>query len=102
MDSWNNWDWEKKYQHRYDLISWLLNQRLSNYGYDLKDFRNMSNKATRLRNKIRRYNINLKNNYGIYSRLYLQNGRFEYCVGQSFNEEYITLMECLSNFKGGY
>jgi hypothetical protein len=45
MKNWNELNYDEKYEASKVLFIFLKNQRLSNYGYDYRDFRNMSNKA---------------------------------------------------------
>lgn len=93
----------------------LIKGRLSNYGYEHNCFRNLSNKASKARRALRNAPLiviekNLSS--GNASRLYVNSAEGElwgkdilqskeivpvhYCVGQSWNEEYIRLMETLS------
>jgi hypothetical protein len=90
------------------LKRWFLAQRLQNYGYDAKSFRQLSAKACHLRKLFRHIHfsntIYLKHvsNYGLLSRLMFTYGKdycwhVEYITGQSFNEEYIDLLEIFTH-----
>jgi hypothetical protein len=84
---------------------YLMSQRLTNYGYDYKDFRNMSNEATKLRKMFQCIHFTqlstcrIDKTAGILDRLQIQwdNARHVwsvfYIVGQSFNEEYVNLLK---------
>jgi len=80
------------------ILDWLLSQRLRNYGYDWRDFKRLSNYASKLRRKIRQnYDslvISEKVKAGDFmnGRLEIENNQVHYTTGQSFNEEYINLM----------
>lgn len=77
-----------------ELKKWLLDQRLVNEDYDPVDWTILKNKATYLRNKLRKTQINLKVEYGILERLTKNKfNRFNYEVGESFSREYVTLLE---------
>lgn len=80
------------------ILDWLLSQKLVNYGYDWKDFKRLSNHASRLRRKIRLFYDSLvisekvKAGNFMNGRLAIEDGQIAYTTGQSFNEEYINLM----------
>ena len=85
------------------MADYAILTKLSNYGYDYKDFRKMSNHKVRLNKlakEMRVYNSkNFSKEYaGIYSRFYFpkNSNKITYCVGQSQNEEIITVLECLT------
>lgn len=103
------------------LKEWLLskNQRLSNYGYDWKDFRRMSNQKARYRRQLRnvpdreiRKTLATSGILGRGGRLQrtpsyirLPSGKFaragkkqwNYTTGQSYNEEYLNLLSLASS-----
>ena len=80
------------------ILDWLLKQRIRNYGYDYRDFRRLSNYASKFRRLIRQFYDSLiisekvKTGDFMGGRLEIENNRVHYTVGQSFNEEYINLM----------
>jgi len=80
------------------ILDWLLSQRLRNYGYYWRDFRRLSDYASKLRRKIRQNYDSLvisekvKTGDFMNGRLEIEDGQVFYVVGQSFNEEYINLM----------
>ena len=80
------------------ILDWLLSQRLKNYGYDYRDFRRLSNYASKFRHLIRKFYDSLviseKVKAGDFmgGRLEIENNQVHYTTGQSFNEEYINLM----------
>jgi len=80
------------------ILDWLLQQRLSNYGYTHRDFRRLSNYASKFRGLIRDFYRDIITNKDVLKgnfmsgRLRLSGGEVDYIVGQSFNEEYINLM----------
>jgi len=80
------------------ILNWLLSQRLRNYGYGWRDFKRLSNYASKLRHKIRESYGSLvaseKVKAGSFAlgRLGIKDRQVTYTVGQSFNEEYINLM----------
>lgn len=91
-------------QNNNDLIrEFLLNQKLENYGYDYKSFCQLKNRKNYLIRKLKKnYKIlDTSKFYGIFNRLYLYSSnntlKVGYNVGQSFNEEFITLLECFTN-----
>ena len=90
------------------ILNWILSQKLSNYGYDWKTFRRLSNHASRLRRKIREFYDSLiisekvKAGNFMNGRLAIENGQVTYTVGQSFNEEYINLIAEILERIGGY
>ena len=91
------------------LCDWLKAQRLENYGYNWLDFRRMSGRKSRLMTRLKKRtaqqlidNLNQpRRRFGIFERVEIgfnENGsikRIGYCVGQSFNEELITVIKCL-------
>ena len=89
-------------QYFLEMANYSIGCNLSNYGYDYKEFRNMSNKKSRL-NKLARIltqeNAKKAEYAGIYSRFYFpENAKhIQYCTGQSQNEEMITVLECLTD-----
>ena len=90
------------------ILDWLLKQKLTNYGYDYRDFRRLSNYASKLRSKIRKFYDSLvisekvKNGNFMNGRLEIENNQVHYTVGQSFNEEYINLMAEILERIGAY
>lgn len=81
------------------LKEYLLTGRLENYGYDWKDFRRMSNTASKLRGKIRlmsekEIRSRLLPNF---DRLQFSEKRVNYIVFQSWNEEYLNLLSFAVN-----
>ena len=103
--SWNDFSQDERHELRPILFNWLKSQRISNYGYDYRDFKNLSNQKYRASKKlISPWYINIDKNYGIFDRLVFQmipekeartmnldtHGSVwdvNYIVGQSFNEE---------------
>ena len=81
------------------IFNWLIGQRLENYGYDYNDFQKLVNRKTHLIKELKKHYKILHKDYfyGIFNRLYTYNANINYCVGQSFNEELITLLECFTN-----
>ncbi len=90
------------------ILDWLLNQRLRNYGYDYKDFRRLSNYASKFRRLIRKFYDSLiisekvKTGDFMNGRLEIENNQVHYTTGQSFNEEYINLMAEVLERIGAY
>ena len=83
------------------ILKFLFNSKLSNYGYDLKTFKKMTNYKYNLLRKLKEGKFYTGEFFGIYGRLYLyitEDGEkvVRYCSGQSFNEELITILECLT------
>lgn len=93
--SWNQLSRIERYEQQEKIRSFLLSHRLENYGYYYKDFCKLSKRASYYRNKLRHCPINIAKNYGIFDRL-IVTPSLQYITGQSFNEEYITLMQCFS------
>lgn len=93
----------------HNLKEWLLSERLSNYGYGTKEFASLVNKASYYRKKLKnklKTDINVDGplfqrigahyKHVLYlgvSSLIVPNAKFNYIVGQSFNEEYIRLLK---------
>lgn len=81
----------------------FINQRLTNYGYEWRDFKRLSNYASKFRKLIYpswivKYAESKKNN-----RFFIDdNGNLEYIVGQSFNEEFINLLADIAEDNGRY
>ena len=94
---------EEIQQHNDLIREWLLSQRLENYGYDYKDFQQLQSRKAYLIKKLKKNYKILSNKefYGIFRRLYhykKDNKTYiGYIVGQSFNEELITLLECFTD-----
>ncbi len=85
-------------QEMEQILNWLLQQRLENYGYDWRDFRRLSSYASKFRRLIRRFfpsivlSSRAREGNLMRGRLGISPDGVEYTVGQSFNEEYINLM----------
>jgi len=85
-------------QEMSNIIDWLLSQRLTNYGYNYKDFKRLSNYASKFRKLIKWFYRDIITNREVLQgdfmsgRLRLVDGKVDYIIGQSFNEEYINLM----------
>lgn len=101
QEKWITQDNFKEYQ--YLMADYAIASRLSNYGYDYKTFKAMSQKKSRLNRlakTMRVYNSkNFSTEYhGIYSRFYFpkDSNKITYCTGQSQNEEMLTVLECLT------
>ena len=58
------------------ILNWLLNQRIRNYGYDYKDFRRLSNYASKFRRLIRHFYDSLVISEKVKSGNFM-NGRLE-------------------------
>ena len=90
------------------ILDWLLKQRLRNYGYDYRDFKRLSNYASKVRRLIRQFYDSLiisekvKAGNFMSGRLEIENNQVHYTVGQSFNEEYINLMAEILERIGAY
>jgi len=82
------------------IVDYLINHRLSNYGYNWKVFRSMSAQRSRLRATLRLADIDKLNwsNLSL-NRFQFEDGEVWYIVGQSANEEITHLMECLVSKK---
>ena len=89
------------------ILDFLLEQRLSNYGYLCKDFKRLTTYASKFRRYIREKKEDLINNENVRSgdymggRLQIVDGKVYYIVGQSLNEEYINLMRFILE-RGGF
>ena len=90
------------------ILDWLLSQRLRNYGYYWRDFKRLSNYASKFRCLIRQFYNSLvisekvKTGDFMNGRLEIEDDRVHYTVGQSFNEEYINLMAEVLERIGAY
>jgi len=89
------------------ILDYLLEQQLSNYGYMWKDFRRLTTYASKFRRHIRWFYEDLINNEDVRAgdymggRLQIVDGKVDYIVGQSWNEEYINLMRLILE-RGGF
>lgn len=86
-----------------NMADYAISNRLSNYGYDYKEFRKMSRHKSDLNKLAKIMRVypqkNFSNDYrGIYARFYFpkDSEKIVYCTGQSQNEEMITVLECLT------
>lgn len=95
-NTWFEMSGNERSKVKYELTKWILKQRLSEVGYDHRDFKNMSSFASRLRKYIKYRGINIENNYGTYTNLLVSpSGEFALIVNENFNEEYIDLLKKL-------
>lgn len=107
QDLWVNSDNYKQYIP--EMASYAIANRLSNYGYDKKDFRKLSNAKQIGNSRAKKMISNIGTTadlqfsteyHGIYSRFYIpkesKTHTLQYCTGQSQNEEMITVLECLT------
>jgi hypothetical protein len=94
---------EKTTEQRLKVYNYIMNYRLGGYGnYIYAEYKKLMNKKARLKEKIKRLNIN-DLNWNVYnlSRFYMvsyddfKSYKVRYCVGQSENEEIINMMERL-------
>lgn len=97
-----------------NLKQWIMKQRLQNYGYDYKHFKKMSNLKSQLKTKLKympeseiRKHLAKEGILGKGRRLsktpsyvkkdgkWVKSGkrRWDYTVGQSFNEELLNIMQ---------
>ena len=90
------------------ILDFLLEQRLSNYGYLCKDFKRLTTYASKFRRYIREKKEDLINNENVRSGDYmggrlqiLVDGKVYYIVAQTWNEEYINLMRFILE-RGGF
>ena len=90
------------------ILNWLLERKIINYGYDYRDFKRLSNYASKFRRLIKEnynnilHNEKVKEGYFMGGRLGISAYGVEYTVGQSFNEEYINIMADILNRSGVY
>jgi len=79
------------------IVDYLIEQRMSNYGYEWKVFRSMSAQRSKLRNILRLVDINkLSWDNILLHRFYFRDGQLmDYIVGQSSNEEITRIMKAL-------
>lgn len=86
-------------QHKLAIANFVKKYRLTNYGYNYKDFQAMVKRKAYLVNRLKtKYKIPSDKFYGIYTRFFIDaNGNMNYCTGQSMNEEMITALECLTD-----
>jgi len=86
-------------EHKLAIANFVKKYRLSNYGYDYKDYRAMIRRKAYLNLRLKtKYKIPSNKYYGIYSRFFIDAyGNMNYCCGQSMNEEMITTLECLTD-----
>lgn len=97
---------EGEYHNRLGLAFLrFASQRLSNYGYGWRDFRRLSNHATRARAALYRTHpaiigarIHEEFSHGDRLTYNMQTEEFDYCVGQSFNEEFINLIRGVARY----
>lgn len=101
QDNGERWLNSKEDVKRYkkELLDFALGVDVfENYGYDEAEFKRMVNKRKQLLGRVKTVGIDTKHWYGIYSRLYFPKGQkaLSYCTGQSWNDEMLTLLSCLS------
>ena len=90
------------------MICWLTKQKLSNYGYEPKDFRKLQRYATKFRKMLKRnfsqivQNEEVRKGGYLCDRIGIMNDEIEFTVGQSFNEEYINIMAQILERAGLY
>lgn len=87
-------------EHQAAIVSLLLADRCSNYGYDWRAFRRISNQRSRARKAVR-YSHVRELNWGasFLSRVQIcaRTGQVHYVVGQSANEEITNALRQLKN-----
>ena len=98
------YDFEKYNDLHDSLRSWLLSDRMSNYGYDLKCWRRIQSQRQRAKTRLKRTGIfPAEMQSELAGRLrYDEKTGWSYIVGQSQNEEITNLILRLTKYSGGW
>ena len=87
---WSSLTNRQKRSKENQVKNFLLKQTIENYGYSSEQWTTLSRQHIKARVNAAKNRLNISG--AILDRLYWRNRKINYCIGQSFNEELIMLL----------